>query len=539
MANYGTDSVGRQRMTQRPVTSRYAAAAELLDPPGLHWKRDPVRWARERAEIELWSKQREIITAVRDHKQVSVRSCHEVGKSYIAAVTSTWWIDVHPPGEAFVLTTAPSDKQVKAILWREINRLHSRLGLQGRTNLSEWYIGKELVAMGRKPNDYDPTAFQGIHARYFLIVLDEACGIPKELWDAASTLGANMNSRTLAIGNPDDEHSEFATTVTSPDWHDIRVAYWDTPNFTDEPVSDSLKEMLIHPDWVAERERKWGRGSALFTSKCEGEFPRGTSPYTVVPITMAETCRQVELPAADPVEAGIDVGAGGDRTVIRERRGRRAGRQQIFIDSDPMRTVGNLARCIVEWGVTRVKIDPIGVGWGVMGRLKELSSKHNPTGPCTHHAEVIGWNVAEAPTPGKEDQFLNKRAEMWWNGRELSRLQQWDLSDVDDDVIQELTTPLYVTMDSKGKVKIQPKEDIIKVLGRSPDLAEALLLAFVDTTSEAYVSDQDMASVDLLRDVQPHDWASSSNVIGMSGHTSGGYSGYAGGGFADFDLLGR
>jgi hypothetical protein len=29
-----------------------------------------------------------------------------------------WWIDVHPPGEAFVVTTAPTTPQVEAILRR-------------------------------------------------------------------------------------------------------------------------------------------------------------------------------------------------------------------------------------------------------------------------------------------------------------------------------------------------------------------------------------------------------------------------------------
>ncbi len=37
----------------------------------------------------------------------------------------------------------------------------------GRITLdAKWYIGNELVAYRRKPADYDPAAFQGIHARY-------------------------------------------------------------------------------------------------------------------------------------------------------------------------------------------------------------------------------------------------------------------------------------------------------------------------------------------------------------------------------------
>lgn len=483
--------------------------ADLIDPPGLRFQRDPVAWAVDHHKLELWSKQREIIQAVRDHKHVSVRSCHEVGKSWTAALVATWWLDTHVPGEAFVLTTAPTDKQVKAILWREINRLHSRLGLKGRTNLSEWYIGNELVAFGRKPNDYDATAFQGIHARFILIILDEACGIPTELWDAASTLGANEHARFLAIGNPDDEHSEFATTVKSPDWHCIRIPYWETPNFTGEAVSPLLRDLLIHPNWVEERARKWGRGSALFTSKCEGEFPHGTSPFVVVPISWAEACRSLELPLQQPIEAGIDVGGGGDRTVIRIRYGAKAGPTFSFVDSDPMRTTGLLALKLREHGVTKAKVDSTGIGWGIVGALRSSSSKHNASGgpDVMHDAEILGVNFGEGPTPGTEHLFLNKRAELWWGMRERCRLHLCDLATVDDDALQELTTPLYEILDAKGKIKIQPKEDVIKVLGRSPDEADALVLAYHEVVSEGALGMSEvLAETDLTRTIEPADW---------------------------------
>lgn len=460
-------------------------ALDLFDRGGRSYKKDPARWARERASVHLWSKQRDIIESVRDHPQTAVHSCHAIGKSFVAATTVAWWLDVHPVGEAFVVTTAPTDKQVKAVLWREINRLHTRAGLAGRTNLSEWYIGKELVAFGRKPADQDPTAFQGIHARYVLLVLDEACGIPKELWDAGSSIVSNEHSRTLAIGNPDDPVGEFAQNCRpGAGWNIIHVGYHHTPNFTGEPVAEIVKDSLIAPRWVEERKKKWGESSAIFTSKCKGLFPtEGTSG--TIPYAWANACRDLEFPesAGDLVECGIDVGAGGDRTVIRERRGMRAGREEVFVDADPMRSVGRLVEKINEWGATKVKVDNIGIGWALTGRLRELSSVHNPqgalVGDTTHSAEVVGVNFGERPTEGREKQYLNKRAEVYWSvGREYSRLRQWDLGAADDDVIAELTASTYEILDSFGKIKIEPKDKIIERLGESPDRAEALLLAF-------------------------------------------------------------
>jgi hypothetical protein len=469
-------------------------------PPERKWLREPATWAKQRAGIDLWSKQREIIELVRDNPRVAVASCHEIGKSFTAAVTVCWWLDTHLPGEAFVVTTAPTAPQVKAILWKEINSIHERGQLKGRTNLTEWYLGSKLVAFGRKPSDYNDSAFQGIHARYVLVVLDEACGIPKQLWDAASTIAANEHSRILAIGNPDDPSGEFANVCREGSgWSVLHVGYADTPNFTGEPVSDLVRDSLIHPWWVEDRRVYWGEESALFQSKCEGKFPTVGDPWQVVPLGWANQCRYQEFPAGiKPVEAGIDVGAGNDRTVVVIREGNRVKCAKWFVSADPMQSVALIAQYLQENEVSCAKVDSIGVGWGIYGRLRELSALNNPSSTlATHSADVVPINVAEKATPGNEHLYINKRAEMWWTiGREFSRTKRWDLSGFDkpmqDDFIHELTMPKYEIVDSQGKIKIESKEKIRERLHASPDIAEAALLAF---TPASWAADMDSASV--------------------------------------------
>lgn len=468
--------------------------AKLAAPPiNSAWKRDPKLWARERAGIELWSKQAEILESVRDNQRTAVASCHEIGKSFSAAVTVAWWLDTHLPGEAFVVTTAPTAPQVKAILWREINRIHEKAGLKGRTNMTEWLIGNELVAFGRKPSDYNDSAFQGIHARYVLVVYDEACGIPVQLFNAGSSIAANEFSRQLAIGNPDDPTSEFANMCKpGSGWETMHIGYADTPNFTGEPVSQLVADSLIHPSWVEDRRNYWGEESALFQSKCMGKFPTVGDPWQIIPIGWANQCRFLEFPTGKkPVEAGIDVGGGNDRTVIAIREGSKLKSIKWFVNSDPMQSVALVAQHLQENGVTSAKIDTVGIGWGVYGRLRELSRKNNPQGGGTHDADVIPINVANVPTAGNEERFLNLRAEMWWDvGRENCRLARWDFSaipkNIQDDLVHELTVPKYEIMDSKHKIKVEPKDKIRERLkGASPDLAEAVLLAWVPATWEA------------------------------------------------------
>lgn len=401
--------------------------------------------------------------------------------SYVAALAACWWIDCHPPGTAFVLTTAPSGAQVKAILWRYVNRIHAASGLVGRMNQTEMWIGNEMVALGRKPSDYSPDTFQGIHAQFVLAILDEACGIEEQLWNAISTITSNAGARTLAIGNPDDPTSYFAK-VCQPGstWNVQTISAFDSPNLTGEEVPLEMAASLISAEWVARKKIEWGEDSPLYQSKITGQFPKDAEDG-IIPASFINPCRYLgesTLPDA-PSAGGIDVGDTNDRTVIFERRGQRAGRFKVIDHSgDAMNAVGLLVQVINEWQLAFVTVDVIGVGWGVYSRLRELSRIDNPTDPLTSHsAHVQRFSAGEqAHDPVR---FVNKRAELWWDiGRELSREHGWDLSAVDDDVIAELTTPKYRLEGSKGRILVESKEDIRKRIGRSTDLADSLLMAF-------------------------------------------------------------
>jgi hypothetical protein len=453
---------------------------------------DPVRWAGERGKVYLWSKQREILESVRDNRRTAVHACHSVGKSFVASVAACWWIDAHPPGEAFVLSSAPTAAQVRAVLWRSINRVHTNAQLPGRCNQVEMFLPtvagrEELVAIGRKPSEHSEAAFQGVHARYVLVILDEGSGVPQALWDDTESIASNANARVLAIGNPDLTSGPFADAC-KPDsaFNVIHVSYRHSPAVTGEEVPQHILEELISPEWVEDRRRAWGEDSALFQAKCLGEFPKGSAdPWRVISEEDAAQCRYKDAEYEDDPDAvrigGIDVGGGGDRTVIVERTGIAVGRVASFSDRDPMKTVGQLVHHIEAWDLSKVRIDVAGIGWGVAGRLREVLKERGSR--CT--VQYVNF----ANKSGQPKRFLNVRAEAWWNGRELSRTRAWSLAGLDDDAIAELTMPRYEVVDSSGKVKIEKKDDIRERLGRSPDIADALLLAFYDGTGSAEAAD--------------------------------------------------
>ena len=174
-----TVGIDPQGISQEAVfRAKQRRRAALVEGEPHDWLMDPVGWVHHRLGETIWSKQAEILVSVRDHRRTVVRASYDVGKSWSASRLAAWWLDTHAAGSAFVISTAPTFNQVRAILWREINRAHAKGKLLGRVNQTEWWIGNELVGMGRKPADYDATSLTGIHARYVLVIIDEAGGVP-------------------------------------------------------------------------------------------------------------------------------------------------------------------------------------------------------------------------------------------------------------------------------------------------------------------------------------------------------------------------
>jgi hypothetical protein len=460
----------------------------------LIYQENPVGFVFEHLYGFLWSRQKEMAEAVRDHRQVAVQSCHDVGKTYMAAILTAWWIACHEPGEAFVVTLAPTAPQVRALLWRELNRIHRQGNLIGRMLTTEWKLENgELVAFGRSPSDTAPTSIQGLHQKYVLVILDEAGGIAKGLWDAVSSMAANEFSRMFAIGNPDDPSTEFHD-VCKPGsgWHVIKMNAFESPNFTGEEVPDFLRPLLVSPIWVEERKKKWGEDSPIYRSKVLGQFPEQATDG-LIPLTAIAAAQAREL-QPHPTEAilGVDVARfGDDHSVAYVRRG--AWFRRVFRTGkeDTMKTTGHVIVAIRETGATKVKIDDTGIGGGVTDRLKELqnglddSDAGKDAYKLLRHVEIVPVNVGEQPTVvldpddprfQQTERYLNLRAELNWAMRQRFIDGDIDIDPADDDLAAEAGDIKYF-FTSRGQIQIEAKADLKKRGRDSPDDWDAMVLA--------------------------------------------------------------
>ena len=465
------------------------------------WLAHPVNWMEDRLGEYLWSAQKEIVHSVRDNRYTAVKSCHGIGKSHIAARLVAWWVESHPPGEAFVVTTAPTGAQVAAVLWRYIRQVHSRGRLSGRTNQTQWLLpllgSEHLVAMGRKPPDHGADAFQGIHARYVLVIFDEADGIPPSLWNSGTSLVSNEESRMMAIGNPVNPASEFAE-VCKPGsgWNVIKVSAFDSPNFTGELCPEAVGKELISHLYVDEMERKWGDEHPQYVSRVLAEFP-STSEGGLIPYAWVQAAIDRELKPTGPIQLSMDVGAGGDSSVRMLRRGKVVRLHSEDRDPDTMASTGKMLEAIKDTGAEVAKVDSIGIGKGVSDRSAEISGDQDEDGITRAAAsKVVGVNVGRGTigrptgrqTKREADEearasFVNLRAQAYWELRERFQAGDIDIDPEDEDLAGQLVDLRYKRT-SSGKIQIESKDDMRRRGRQSPDKADAVMLAFLDYEEE-------------------------------------------------------
>lgn len=437
--------------------------AELV---ALVHRNDVGQWAADRLGAHLWSRQREIAASVVANRYTAVPSAHATGKSFLAAVLTCWWLMTRPVGDAFVVTTAPTAAQVEAILWRYIAQQHRDGKLRGQVThgpVPMWKVDGEIIGIGRSVKDNDPTAFQGIHARRVLVIVDEACGVADLVWNAVDSLVTNDDSRVLAIGNPDIPGTQFDKACRpGSGWETIRVPAASTPNFTDEQVPDTLRQELISPTWVEERKVRWGESSPLYASKVLGEFPN-VSDDTLIQPSWVRHAHDQSLPGLEHGQFGVDIARyGTDESIVARDRGGQVRIVDRWAKLDTMATAGRVAKHLQDTGKSIPAVmDIVGVGAGPYDRLREQS------------LPVVAFNAAERAC--EPERFANRRAEAYWTLREDMENGVVDLDPLDDVLASQLQSMRW-KVDSRGRILIESKDDMRRRGLPSPDRADAVVM---------------------------------------------------------------
>lgn len=439
---------------------------------------DPEAWLKHRLDGFAWSKQLEILRALDEHSRVAVPSCHGAGKSQLAAWAVTRFIDIHEPGTAMVVSTAPRAHQVRSVLWRYIRRIHSQGKLPGKITqgqIPEWTIDGDLVAFGRKPADMDASSWQGIHELNLLIVFDEACGIREEMFTAAESLMTSDNCKWLCIGNPDDRSSFFAKVCqTEPGWRVIPISAYETPNLSGEEVPDYVAKRLVKESWVRDKETRWGLTNPLFVSKVLGQF--ADAEDGLVPLSWANAAvsrwhdymesKGVDAPTGRTIVAADPAWLGSDESAVIVRKGSVVLSATTYGKLDTGQLASILHAEMRKWVTPVAIIDTAGIGAGVYDQLKDYG----------HH--VIPFNGAASTSRRDKSgtwSFPNCRSAAWHGIREALDPQYGATLAIpdNDQLIADICAPKYGPT-AGAKLLVEPKDKVKQRIHRSPDLGDCL-----------------------------------------------------------------
>lgn len=303
------------------------------------YRERPEIWAHDILGVVLWSKQVEVCHSVVHHKSTMVAAGHGVGKSFLTAVLICWWIDVHPIGEARVLTTAPTTAQVKGIVWREVQLLHRRSrerhaeylealengesteGLPDHalpgyvTSQATWKSDDGLeLGLGRTPpRGREGDAFQGVHGGVFAIA-DEAVGVSKEMIDTLRNNTTANDERILMMANPTNPASEMGQIWNDPvrctAWNRITISVLESPHFTDEGklMPEEVMKHMTNKKYVEDKKVEYGTDSANYKARVEGRWALDTG-FILFPedVLMAGLEATVVPDEDDDIRVGFDV----------------------------------------------------------------------------------------------------------------------------------------------------------------------------------------------------------------------------------------
>jgi hypothetical protein len=175
--------------------------------------------------------------------------------------------------------------------------------------------------------------------------------------------------------------------------------------------------------------------------------------------------RKNKVTSESPLVIGIDPAISDhDRTAIIRRKGRLAYNCETHFNMNTMELVGLIRRIIDKERPSKVCIDCIGVGAGIVDRLLEIG-----------YDMVEGVNVARSAND--RDKFKNLRAELWHDMREwLTQDMPVQIPD-SDELLGDLTSLGY-KFDSSARLQIESKDDLRKRGMKSPDTADSLALTF-------------------------------------------------------------
>lgn len=218
-----------------------------------------------------------------------------------------------------------------------------------------------------------------------------------------------------------------------------------------------------------------------------GDFAahKQADPYQVIPTAWVKAAQkrwmESEKPNTPLSGVGVDVARGGaDRLVVSKRYGLWFDELNVTpgvnVEDGPA-AAGQILNAVKgDNHIGYINIDVIGVGTSAYDSAKAMWPK------ITHGLNVAERSdyVVKAENGQAIIKMKNKRAEMYWRMREALDPEHGENIALPpgNDIVADLCAAKYKWL-AGGIIQIEEKDEIKKRIGRSPDLGEAIMLAYM------------------------------------------------------------
>lgn len=440
------------------------------------WRVDPVSFVVDNfcTEPDPW--QHDALAAAggpfNPKRKLCMKACTGPGKSAVLA-----WLGwhrlacfaakgEHPKGAALSIT----GDNLKDNLWAELSKWQSRSRflqaaftwtkekIYANEHPETWFLSARSFAKDANAEAIG-RALSGLHSKFPFVLLDETGDMPTAVGKAALQIftGNPTDAAVIQAGNPTSTDGLlYESCVTA-------AASWRVITITADP-GDPKRTPRVSVEHAQEMIDTYGRDNPWVMATILGLFPpagfRSLLGIEDVEAAMNRHLRDDQYEFAARV-LGVDVAReGDDSSVIFPRQGLAAFPPIVMRNVDSLHGAGQVMRKQDDWQADGVFVDNTGgFGGGWIDRMVQMG--------CS----PIGIHFA---AKADDVRYANKRAEMWF------KMAEWVKSGGALPNIPalkpELTVPTY---SFKGdQFMIEPKEQIKKRLGRSPDLADGLALTF-------------------------------------------------------------
>lgn len=467
-------------------------------------------------QVTFYSKQLEVIRSVEENDETFVPAGNMLGKDFVAGFLAVaYLLSRHP---VRVVSTSVKDDHLR-ILWGEILRFVQTAKFKLRAEDGGPLIvnHREIKKMYR--GEVCPTSYligcvsekgegmAGHHAPNTFFLGDEASGIEDVAFTQADTWASagDRHKRKLIIGNPNPCTNFFNRGVKDGDlpysdepgrFHRkiIRIRADDSPNvrygMAEERAGLKPSGRTLIPGVISYSEYKYRRKHWDKVRQCiglDGDFWEGAEVLMFPPEWLNLAERRWEGLRGRPRKAkaiGIDPAEGGDSTVMAAVD--EYGVIEITSKKTPdtSRVTGEALAFMRKHGVEpeAVVFDRGGGGLEHADRLRSMGYDVRSVG--------FGEGVMLEPKRGlvrveerKENReeryaYINRRAQMYGEVRvELDPIATPGFALPPDPYLRRQFAPIPLTYDDEGRLKMPPKPELIKIIGHSPDEADAIVLA--------------------------------------------------------------